>query len=186
MSKRKGPEASGEEGGLEDLLMSSIESLRRSPSQRLRYPALDRLFRRMETHDQRESLRFPAAVRSTGTWLRYLLPATSSAAAGFAGAALALLLLHDPPFTGPSSTGSAAPVAAPMPQDASERLASSIRALEQAVHGLEKFQPLVESRIEWVEDALQRKHRDAYAAGGSTDRAERLDTAPSARPRNGV
>jgi hypothetical protein len=104
--------------------------------------------------------------------MRPILAPLSSAAAGFAGAAAALLLLMPGAERAPSPAPAA--VVAPRAQaaDAARSLSRSINRLERAIHGLEKFQPLVESRIESLEDALQRKHADAYASREDMSRSQ--------------
>jgi hypothetical protein len=147
---------------LHNLLTQSIDALRASPAEREKYPALDRLLTRIETRQRRSP------------W-RSLLAPLSSAAAGFAGAALAVMLLPSWFADAPrSSTPPEIAVAAAHVQsaDSARALARSIHRLERAIHGLENFQPLVESRIEALEDAFQRKYADAYASGEDVSRSK--------------
>jgi len=67
----------------------------------------------------------------------------------------------------PLVRGAPTAVVAPRVQAAepARMMAHSLHRVERAIHGLEKFQPLIESRIEALEDAFQRKYADAYASG---------------------
>jgi len=145
---------------LQDLLAQSIETLRASAAERQKYPALDRLLGRIEARER------PSDRASAWGWMRPLLGPLSSAAAGFAGAALALMLLPTW-FGGSPAPGAPTAVVAPRVQAAepARMMAHSLHRVERAIHGLEKFQPLIESRIEALEDAFQRKYADAYASG---------------------
>lgn len=189
MSNRK--ESTPPERGreLQDFLTKSLDNLRGSPEERESYPALDRLLARIEARGHR----LPAlATSSPWRWLRPVLPPLSAATAGFAGAALALILLPptwlargvDSQGNANVAVGTAAGTADLGDQEL--RLAQALRRLERAVRGLEKFQPLVESRIEWIEDALQRKHADAYASVEEKVRAGGGADTPRTSKHNGV
>jgi hypothetical protein len=174
---------------LQELLTRSIEALRASHARREKYPALDRLLSRMEAHERR----VPQAGAYAWKVMRPLAGPLVSAAAGFAGAALALLLL--PAHGSAPLAAERAPLAPPAlvvsaPQikaaDPAGSLSRSIDRLERAIEGLEKFQPLVESRIESLEDALQRKHADAYASGEDVVRSQSPYQPVQMRPDRGA
>lgn len=152
---------------LQDLLAKSIEALRASPAEREKYPALDRLLGRIEARQRRSSDR-----ASAWGWMRPLLGPLSSAAAGFVGAALAMMLL--PAWFGgaPAPAAPSAVVARHQAAEPARMMSHSLHRLERAIHGLEKFQPLIESRIEALEDAFQRKYADAYATGEDVSRSQ--------------
>jgi hypothetical protein len=173
---------------LQDFLVKSLDNLRGSAKEREKYPALDRLLARIEAREHR----LPAlALGSSWRWLRPILPPLSAAAAGFAGAALALLLLQPAWFVSEAGSNLAtnaieAPVEVSDLAQHEVRLSQSLHRLERAVRGLEKFQPVIESRIEWIEDALQRKHADAYAPAEERASAGAGSQAPQTSKHNGV
>jgi hypothetical protein len=175
---------------LEELLAKSITTLRTSSDERGKYPALDRLLRRIA---ERERL-VPGDRLSGWRFLKPLLAPLASGAAGFAGAALALILLPSS-WVGGSPMATSAPSMPPTLEEAGPRahiadsarsLTRSIHRLERAIHGLEKFQPVVESRIEWLEDVFQRKHADAYASGEDMSRSKDPYTPVQMRPDRGA
>lgn len=154
---------------LEELLAKSIEALRASQAEREKYPALNRLLSRIESRQQQ----IPGRGASAWRLVRPFVGPLSSAAAGFAGAAVALLLLMPAASPiAPAAPGAVAAAPHAENADAARRLSRSIHRLERAIHGLEKFQPLIESRVESLEDALQRKHADAYASGEDMSRSQ--------------
>jgi len=174
MSKRNPADTPRDERDLEDLLLRSLASLRESPLQRKKFPALDRMLSRIKAREQRLARRDPARWL---TWLRPLFGPLTAGAAGFAGAALALAILPGPT---PPTPNDAVAAGQTLRNETRDSVDQSVQHLENAVHGLEKFQPLLESRIEWVEDALQRLHRNAYVSveRGDDTRRRRQSTQP--------
>lgn len=177
MNKPRAGDA-GDERDLQDLLVRSLDSLRESPADRERFPALDRMLSRIEARERRMASRQVARA-----WLRPLIGPLTAAAAGFAGAALALIVLPGP---APETAGGATALAVSQAPhgDTRDDLDRSIRRLENAVRGLEKFQPLLESRIEWVEDMLQRHVKGAFVAAEHR-KDTRRGLQPAARLRRG-
>lgn len=178
MTRQKAPQGAGDERDLQELLVQSLESLRGSRSERRKFPALDRMLSRIEARERQMAAR-------DATWSfrqRWLFAPLTAAAAGFAGAALALIVLpvaETPPLV------ESPPVLLRQSSAAGEDLDRSIQRLENAVRGLEKFQPLLESRIEWIEDVVQRHHSDAYVSVEHKKDPRRGPQQPGARLRGG-
>lgn len=182
MSKPKTGDGAGAGRDLEDLLVRSLDTLRDSPADREKFPALDRMLSRIETRERRIGAH-EAPNLSVWSWLRPAFPALTAAAAGFAGAALALAVLPGP---APQRVVESAPAVMNLRlADEPGRLDRSIRRLEDAVHGLEKFQPLLESRIEWIEDVVQHEHNYAYVAAERKEAAGRVRQPRRAGTRKG-
>jgi hypothetical protein len=179
MTKQKPEGTKDEERDLQQLLIRSLDGLRQSPMERDKFPALHRMLSRIEARERR----LAADDASWSTSLRWLAGPLTAAAAGFAGAALALVLLPGPKEEISTEAISAA-LQQSLRQEAGENLEPSIRRLENAVSGLEKFQPLLESRIEWVEDAVQRNVKDAFVSVEHR-KDTRRGPQPAARLRSG-
>lgn len=184
MTKRNAGDRPGDSRDLENLLVRSFDTLRESPQGRQKFPALDRMLSRIEARERRVGKpgpREPSAWR----WARLALPPLTAAAAGFIGAALALVVLPGP--VPPAVVERAPGLASPSSQNVSRDLLDrSLQRLEDAVHGLEKFQPLLESRIEWIEDVVQREHSDAYVSVESKRDVGRERSRGRSRRGNGV
>jgi hypothetical protein len=181
MTNEKSRNMSDKERDLEQLLIRSFDSLRTSPAGRERFSALDRMLSRIEARERH----LAAGFASPFTWSRWVIAPLTAAAAGFAGAALALLVVGSSQEQVPTQIAARAP----QPQSvaaADDGLDRSIQRLENAVRGLEKFQPLLESRIEWVEDTVQRHVKDAFAADDAALPDGRAQPVAHARRDNGV
>jgi hypothetical protein len=171
MSKPDAGDGAGVGRDLQDLLVRSLDTLRDSPREREKFPALDRMLSRIEARERGivvDEAENPSAWR----WLRPAFPSLTAAAAGFVGAALALAVLPGPV---PPRAVEGVPAVTTLQSAGTsrDRLDRSIRRLEDAVHGLEKFQPLIESRIEWIEDEILREHNDAYVSVESKNKVDR-------------
>ncbi len=179
MSNQKPGGIGDKERDLEHLLVRSFDSLRTSRADREKFPALDRMLSRIEAREQR----LVAGFARPFNWPRWLVAPLTAVAAGFSGAALALLVLgssQEMPQT------QVALLTQQRPATGDAGLDSSIQRLENAVRGLEKFQPVLESRIEWVEDTVQRHVKDAFAAEDAGAAGGRAQPVTHARRDNGV